>query len=64
MNIISEKLDIFNIFEQLYKSEINLEKVKTNPTDIFEMSGSCIFRLKCLDNKLDYAEFGHAFGNI
>ena len=59
MNIISEKLDIFNIFEQLYKNEINPDKEKTNQPDIIEMSDSCIFKLNSFNNKL-YCESGYA----
>ena len=54
MNIISEKLDIFNIFEQLYKNEINSEKEKTQQTNIIEMSDSCIFKLNSFYGKLYY----------
>ena len=45
MNIIREKLDIFNIFEQLYKNEYNPEKEKTKQFDITEMSDSCRYKL-------------------
>ena len=54
MNIISEKLDIFNIFEQLYKNGNNPEKKETKESDIIEMSDSCIYKLKSFNNKLDY----------
>ena len=53
MDIISEKLDIFNIFEQLYKIEINPEKDKTKQTDIIEISDNCMLRLKLLNNKFN-----------
>ena len=57
MNIISEKLDIFNIFEQLYKNEIYIEKEKAKQTNIIEMSDSCIYKLNLFNNKLyDYSE--------
>ena len=52
MNIISAKLDIFNIFEQLYKNEINPEKEKTKQNDIIEMSDSCIYKLNSFNGKL------------
>ena len=52
MNIISEKLDIFNIFQQLYKNEINPEKEKIKQNDIIEMSDNCVFKLNCFSNKL------------
>ena len=54
MNIISQKLDIFNIFEQLYKNENNKKKEKSKQTDIINMSDNCIFKLKFLCNNLDY----------
>jgi len=53
MDIISEKLDIFNIFEQLYKIEINHEKDKTKQTGIIEISDNCMLRLKLLNNKFN-----------
>ena len=56
MNIISEKLDIFNIFEQLYKNEYNPEKEKTKKTDIIEMSDSCIFKLNSYYKKIHESE--------
>ena len=52
MNIISEKLDIFNIFEQLYKNEINYNKEKIKLTDVIKMSNSCIFKLNSFNKKL------------
>ena len=54
MNIISEKLDIFNIFEQLYKNKINPEKEKARQPDVIEMSDSCIFKLNSFNEKLYY----------
>ena len=54
MNIISEKLDIFNIFWQLYKNEKNLEKEQANQTEIIEISDSCLFKLKSLKNNYYY----------
>ena len=59
MTPTGEKLDIFNIFEQLYKNEINPDKEKTNQPDIIEMSDSCIFKLNSFNNKL-YCESGYA----
>ena len=56
MNIISEKLDIFNIFEQLYKNEYNPEKEKTKKTDIVEMSDSCTFKLNSYNKKIHELE--------
>ena len=55
MNIISEKLDIFNIFKQLYKSEFNIKNDKTKQANIIEMSDNCIYKLKSFNNKLYYA---------
>ena len=54
MNIISDKLDVFNIFEQLYKNEYNPEKEKTKHTNIIEMSDSCIYKLNSHKEKLYY----------
>ena len=66
MNIISKELDVFNIFEQLYKNEKNQEKEKANKTGIIEMSDNCIFKLKLLKNKLDHesAKCEHVFNII
>ena len=52
MLIISEKLDVFNIFEQLYKYEKNQEKEKTKKNDIIEMSEIGKFKLKLFNDKL------------
>ena len=51
-NIISGHLDIFNMFEQLYKYEKNQGKVKRRENDIIEMSDICKFKLNTLNNKL------------
>ena len=50
-NIISGHLDIFNMFEQLYKYEKNQGKVKRRENDIIEMSDICKFKLNTLNNK-------------
>ena len=55
MNIISAKLDIFNIFEQLYKNEINYNIEKMKRIDIIQMSKSCIFILNSLNRKNNIA---------
>ena len=55
MNIISAKLDIFNIFEQLYKNEINYNNEKMKRIDIIQMSKSCIFILNSLNRKNNIA---------
>jgi hypothetical protein len=52
MLIISEKLDVFNIFEQLYKNGKIQEKVKRREIDTIEMSDICKKKLKTLGNKL------------
>jgi hypothetical protein len=46
MNIISEKIDIFNIFDKMYKDEEIREKVLLNK--IIEMSDDCKLKLKSL----------------
>ena len=51
MLIISEKLDVFNIFEQLYKFE-KKEKEKRKKTDIIEMSEIGKFKLESFNKKL------------
>ena len=43
MNLISEKLDIFNIFKRIYKYEESLEKETNN--NIIEMSNECKLKL-------------------
>ena len=48
MNIISEKIDIFNIFEKMYK----LDKIKIINKKIFEMSDESKIKLKSIDNNL------------
>ena len=50
-NIISGHLDIFNMFEQLYKYEKNQGKIKRRENDIIEMSDICKFKLNTLNNK-------------
>ena len=52
MHIINEHLDIFNLFEQLYRHGKNKEKLKTTENDIIEMSDICKAKLKSLNNKL------------
>ena len=52
MFIISQKLDVFNIFEHLYENEKNLQKEKTKKADIIEMSDICKFNLKTFHNKV------------
>jgi len=46
MNIISEKLDVFNIFEKMYKDEEIMEKIVCNKT--IEMSDECKIRLQLI----------------
>ena len=45
-NIISEKLDIFNIFEKMYKDEEIMEKIVCNKT--IEMSDECKIKIQSL----------------
>ena len=52
MHIINEHLDIFNLFEQLYRHGKNKEKLKRRENDIIEMSDICKVKLKSLNNKL------------
>ncbi len=52
MHIINEHLDIFNLFEQLYKHGKTQEKIKRRENDIIEMSDICKIKLKSLNNKL------------
>jgi len=52
MHIINEHLDIFNLFEQLYKHGKTQEKIKRKENDIIEMSDICKIKLKTLNNKL------------
>ena len=53
MFIISQRLDVFNIFEQLYKNEKILDKEKVKKTDIIEMSDICKLKMKTFNNKLE-----------
>ena len=50
MNIICEKLDIFNIFDKIYKDEEIMEKIICNKN--IEMSSKCKIKLQSLNNKL------------
>ena len=50
MNIISEKLDIFNIFKKMYKYEESVEKEMNSK--IIEMSNECKLKLNSINNKL------------
>ena len=50
MNIISEKLDIFNIFDKLYKDEKIQEKLLKN--DIIQMSDECKINIQSIYNNL------------
>ena len=49
MNLISEKLDIFNIFKRIYKYEESLEKETNN--NIIEMSNECKLKLNNINNR-------------
>ena len=49
MNIISEKMDIFNIFEKMYKDEEIMEKIVCNKT--IEMSDECKIKLQSINHK-------------
>ena len=49
MNIISENIDIFNIFEKMYKNEEIMEKLVSNNT--IEMSDKCKIKLQSIYNK-------------
>ena len=53
MLIISQRLDVFNIFEQLYKNEKILDKEKAKKTDKIEMSDICKLKMKTFNNKLE-----------
>ena len=46
MNIISEKMDIFNIFEKMYKDEEIMDKIVCNKT--IEMSDECKIKLRSI----------------
>ena len=47
MNIISEKLDVFNIFEKMYKDEEIMEKIVYNKT--IQMSDECKIKLQSIN---------------
>ena len=49
MNIISEKMDIFNIFEKMYKDEEIMEKIVCNKT--IQMSDECKIKLQTINHK-------------
>ena len=51
MNIISEKLDIFNIFDKLYRDEKIQEKL--TKIKLIEMSDECKTRLQSISNYLN-----------
>ena len=46
MNIVGEKLDVFNIFEKMYKDEEIMEKIVCNKT--IEMSDECKIKIQSL----------------
>ena len=50
MNIICEKMDIFNIFDKMYKDEEVMEKVLINKN--IKMSDECKIKLLSIDNQL------------
>ena len=50
MNNIKEKLDIFNIFDKVYRGEKIHEKLIQQ--QIFEMSDECKKKLSFVNNKL------------
>ena len=50
MDFISKRLDIFNIFEKVYKAEIRNEKINNK---IISMSDECKTRLKLLESKIN-----------
>ena len=50
MNIISEKLDIFNIFDKIYRDELIHEKYMKH--EIIEMSDECKLNLKHINTNL------------
>ena len=50
MNVIKEKLDIFNIFDKIYRSEKIQEKLIKE--EIFEMSEECKKKLLSINDKL------------
>ena len=49
MNIISEKLDVFNIFEKMYKDEEIMEKMMYNKT--IQMSDECKIKIQSINHK-------------
>ena len=49
MNIISEKMDIFNIFQKMYKDEEIMEKIVCNKT--IQMSDECKTKLQSINHK-------------
>ena len=50
MRIISEKIDIFNIFDKMYKDEEITEKVVINKT--IDMSDKCKLQLQSLFDQI------------
>ena len=50
MDFISKRLDIFNIFEKVYKAEIRNEKLNNK---IISMSDECKTRLKLFESKIN-----------
>ena len=52
MYIINKHLNIFNLFEILYKQGKIQEKIKRSENDIIEMSDICKIKLKSLNSKL------------
>ena len=50
MRIISEKIDIFNIFDKMYKDEEITEKIVINKT--IEMSDKCKLQLQSLFDRI------------
>ena len=46
MNIITEKMDIFNLFEKMYKCEEIMKKIVCNKT--IEMSDECKIKLQLI----------------
>lgn len=50
IDIISNKLDIFNIFDKLYRDEKIHEKLMKH--EVIEMSDNCKARLRNINNKV------------
>ena len=50
INIISNKLDVFNIFDKLYRDEKIHEKLWKH--EVIEMSDKCKARLRTINNKI------------